>query len=469
MSVTEKNSKIEMSGKNRAVILGLSGGGDSVYLLHELVERRKTTDFYILAVHVHHGLRGEAADRDEEFSESLCEELGVDFLSGHMDVKGYAAEQGLTIEQAGREARYGLFKREARRLLEENADLLGVDIYLAHHANDQEETVLMNFLRGSGPAGLSGMRSCVDYDNVNGRLIRLIRPLLDITHEEIIDSLRARDLSWCEDATNYEPDFTRNKLRCNILPQLKEISPGLTKVCGREARLFAEIDDFLNEEAAKVFDKCAHKDGGALLFPVEELLGVHPALRHVIVRKCIDRVSGLKDISSEHVEAVEALLYAQSGREAQLPGNVKVCREFDHLSFMKKEDGDSGETAQTMTLDWEIMEVNGAGFDKNLEKYRSETYTKWFDYDKIRKYCGEGAPHLRYPQEKDFLLINSEGQKKRLAIYLKQAKIPQRKREKTLVVALGDVILWVPGLRDSAYFFVSKDTNRVLRLELKMS
>ncbi len=468
MSVVEKGTDVgKYIDENRPIILGLSGGGDSVYLLHALAEIRRTRHFYMLAVHLHHGLRGEAADRDEDFSKNLCEELGVDFLSEHVDVKGYAAEQGLTVEQAGREARYGLFKREARRLLEENADLLGVDIYLAHHANDQEETVLMNFLRGSGPAGLSGMRPCVDYDDVNGRPIRLIRPLLDITHEEIIDSLRARGLMWREDATNYEPDFTRNKLRCNILPQLKEISPGFTKVCGREAKLFAEIDDFLNEEAAKVFDKCAHKDGGALLFPVEELLSVHPALRHVIVRKCIDGVSGLKDICSEHVEQIEALLSAQSGKEVQLPGNVRVSREFECLSFIKKEDGGSDETAQDLTLDWEILEANGAEFDKNLEKYRSETYTKWFDYDKIREYCGEGAPLLRYPQEKDFLLINSEGQKKRLALYLKQAKIPQRKREKTLVVALGDVILWVPGLRDSAYFFVSGDTRRVLRLRVE--
>ncbi len=329
----------------------------------------------------------------------------------------------------------------------------------------------MNFLRGSGPVGLSGMRDLVVYENTNGRPIRLIRPLLDITHEEIIASLKERGLLWCEDATNYEADFTRNKLRCNILPQLKEISPGFTRICGREASLFAEIDDFLGSEAEREFDRLAWYEEGVLLIPVEGLLGVHPALRHVIVRKCIDEIVGLKDISLEHVDAVEALLSAQSGKEAQLPGGVRVRREFDRLSFTRisESDRDSGDEAEHLRLDWEIMDVDAAEYDKNLEKYRSESYTKWFDYDKIREYCGEGAPLLRYPQENDFLLISSEGQKKRLALYLKQAKIPQRKREKITIVAIGDVILWVPGFRDSPYFFVTRDTKRVLRICLEES
>lgn len=462
MNPKEHRASIEKYiDKKRAVIIGLSGGGDSVYLFHELIAQRKRTGFYMLAVHVHHGLRGEEADRDEKFSKGLCAENGVDFVVEHVDVRKYAEEHGLTLEQAGREVRYAAFTREAKRLLSESADLVGVDIFLAHHANDQEETVLMNFLRGSGPAGLSGMKECTAFGDEQH--IRLVRPLLSLTHQEMLDSLTDRGLSWCEDATNAESDFTRNKLRCDILPRLKEISPGFTEVCGREARLFDEIEDFLDGEVQKAFSAYAREEDGVVLFPVEELLGLHPALRHVLVRKCIDHLSGLKDISTDHVDAVESLLSAQSGKYVELPRGIRVGREFDQICFSR---ADAIRNEQTFKFNWEIVPFDEGVYDKILGKFCSESYTKWMDYDKIEKYCGEGAPQLRHPRENDYLLINRQGQKKRLALYLKQEKIPQRKRERINVVAYNDVILWVPGLRDSAYFFVTEDTRRVLRLHV---
>lgn len=447
-----------------AVILGLSGGGDSVYLLHALSALQKERQFHLTAVHVHHGLRGDAADADEHFAKRLCEELQVPFLSEHVDVKAYAAKCGLTLEQAGREVRYEVFYREAGRLLSEHPECEAVNIFLAHHANDQEETVLMHLLRGSGPAGLSGMKPCMEVFRKEGRPVRLVRPLLCMTHEEILASLRQRGLSWREDATNQELDYTRNRLRRVVLPKIRELSPGFTQICSREAAIFCEIADYMEHEAEHVLAEHLREQDGLVRFPVAVLAGLHPALRHTVVRKCIDQACGLKDVSTAHVDAAEALLNMQSGKCIKLPGNAAVWREFDHLCF--RAGAAQLHERQKMTLVWEVNAKSGAEFVKNLEKYRSECYTKWLDYDKIIEYCGEGAPELRTPKEGDYLLVNRQGQRKRLALYLKQEKIPERLRSETPVVAWGNVILWVPGHRDSVYFFITDETEKIIRLQV---
>jgi tRNA(Ile)-lysidine synthase len=452
-----------------AVILGLSGGGDSVYLFHALCALRRQQAFPFLAVHIHHGLRGADADADEAFSRTLCENAGVAFLSERVDVRARAKQNGLTLEQAGREARYEVFYREAGKMLEKYPECSAVDILLAHHANDQEETVLMNFLRGSGPAGLGGMRSCTEIFAVDGRPVRLVRPLLLMTHEALLASLRARGLSWREDATNQETDCTRNKLRGKILPEIREVSPAFTQICGREARLFSEINDFLGMQAAQVLEQYMDRQEGSVQMPVKVLGELHPALRHVVVRECIARVGGLKDVGMVHVEAVEQLLEKQSGRSVQLPGGVRVWRSFEMLMFgtegADRGAGVSGALSE-QEFSWRIYNEKGVKFLENLEEIQTCCYTKWFDYDKIKAYCGDGAPVFRTPREGDYLLVNREGQRKPLNLYLKQEKIPLKQRAVLPVVAWGNVILWVPGHRDSACFFVTEKTTQILRLDI---
>lgn len=461
----EENSDLcRWVSPHSAVILGLSGGGDSVYLLHALCALRREHEFPMLAVHIHHGLRGSAADDDERFSRALCGMLEVPFLSEHADVRAYAAEKGLTIEQAGREVRYEVFYREARRILKESAKCDAAHIFLAHHANDQEETVLMNLLRGSGVSGLSGMKQCTEVFRTDGKPVRLIRPLLGMTHEEILASLSRRGLKWCEDATNQELDYTRNRLRGEVLPKIRELSPGFTRICGREAALFGELDDYMEQEAERVLAAHMSARDGLALVPAAVLSELHPALRHAVIRRCIGRVCGLKDVCTAHIDAAEALLHTQSGRRVCLPKNASVCREFDNLCFMTGGAKPCG--AQDMSLSWEVCAQNGAEFLKNLKKSDIQCYTKCLDYDKIKEYCGDGAPVLRTPLDGDYLLINRQGQKKRLALYLKQEKIPERLRSQTPVVAWGNIILWVIGHRDSAYFFVTEKTEKILRLRV---
>ena len=176
------------------VVVALSGGGDSVCLLSVLVKLREEMGLKLLAVHVHHGLRGEEADRDMEFSERLCRELKVKFDCAMADVKGTAQEMGLSLEEAGRKLRYEFLEKK-------RVEFGGGKIAVAHHKDDQAETILYHLCRGTGLKGLGGM---------SPRRETVIRPLLCVGKEEILAYLREEKLEWCLDSTNLETEYTRN-------------------------------------------------------------------------------------------------------------------------------------------------------------------------------------------------------------------------------------------------------------------
>jgi tRNA(Ile)-lysidine synthase len=184
----------------------------------------------------------------------------------------------------------------------------------------------------------------------------------------------------------------------------------------------------------------------------------------VVVRLCLEETCGLTDVGMVHVEAVEGLLDKQSGKRVCLPRGGIACRCFGSLVF---EAGETEPQAEPeLSFSWQVEAFSGTEFLKNLKKISTSCYTKWFDYDKIKACCGSGAPVLRTPREGDYLFVTREGQRKRLSIYLKQEKIPQKQRAAQPVVAWGNVILWVFGHRDSACFFVTEETTQILRLDI---
>ena len=201
----------EMTAPGDAVIVALSGGADSVCLL-TVLKQLATPEFLLRAVHVHHGIRGAEADRDKAFAQKLCESLSVPLCVAYCHVPAYAAEHGLSEEEAGRILRYQVLEKEAGKWEQELPAGSRVKIALAHHRDDNAETILHHLLRGSGLTGLAGIRP------VQGRRIR---PLLCVGREEIRAYLEAGHISWCEDSTNQSPDYTRNRIRSQVLPLLK--------------------------------------------------------------------------------------------------------------------------------------------------------------------------------------------------------------------------------------------------------
>ena len=197
--------KYHMLQEKDHVIAGVSGGADSVCLLFMLVKLQKEMRFGLTVVHIHHGLRGESADADENYVRALCEKLDVELLAFHEDVGRYAKEQKLTLEEAGRNVRRHIFEEVCHR---KN----GTRIALAHHQNDNAETLLWNLSRGCGLKGIGGISP------VDGKYIR---PLLGVRRQEIEEYLKENNIDYCTDETNLEDHYTRNRLRNHVIPYLE--------------------------------------------------------------------------------------------------------------------------------------------------------------------------------------------------------------------------------------------------------
>lgn len=324
----------KMAEPGQRIIAGLSGGADSVCLLSLLSEIGEEFPIRLRAVHVHHGLRGEEADRDAAFSEELCRRLGAEFILRRADVRERAEICRISEEEAGRELRYGIFEEEAVRWEEEEASLPGscpgsapVRIAVAHHSGDNAETILYHLFRGSGLRGLSGIPP------VRGRVIR---PLLCLSREEILSWLSSRGLSYVTDSTNLGDGYTRNRLRNQIIPLAeREVNRGAAEHIVRAGELIGEADRFFRKRAWEVLERLMEgtlpgKEGGGLSIPGLSKLS-HIEQTYVI-RAVFERMGWeMRDLSAGHVEAVLSLLSARTGAGADLPGGVRAERSYGTL------------------------------------------------------------------------------------------------------------------------------------------
>ena len=229
-----------LSGKK--VLVGLSGGVDSVCLLHCLYQLKYEFSLTLSAAHVHHGLRGAEADRDETFAEEFCQKLDIPFYKERFDVLAYAKTNKLCVEDAGRQIRYNYFEKLKK---EYNFDYVAT----AHHSDDNTETVLMRFLRGSGIHGLAGIPVC-DKRNI-------IRPLLFVNKQDILSYAEEHQLSYVTDSSNESCEYLRNQIRNSLIPQIEGLNPGFKRSLAQNIRLYQEADAFLLEITAKTFERIA--------------------------------------------------------------------------------------------------------------------------------------------------------------------------------------------------------------------
>lgn len=233
----EKNQLIRPGD---GVVVGLSGGPDSVFLLYALHTLQARMGFTLRAVHVHHGIRGAEADRDEAFSAELCAKLAVPFQAVHVAAPAYAAQHGLSLEEAARILRYEALETARQQLTTPTAW-----VAVAHHLDDQAETVLHNLVRGAGLRGLAGMEN---------RRNHVIRPLLSIKREDILKWLEQNNILYVTDSTNADPHYTRNRIRSTVLPELREINPEASAHIAHSAALLREADAYFHALALQYVD-----------------------------------------------------------------------------------------------------------------------------------------------------------------------------------------------------------------------
>ena len=297
---------------NEPVLVALSGGADSVALLLALTE----LEIPVSACHLHHGLRGAEADRDEQFCRSLCAKLGIALTVRHADAAAYAREVHESVETAARNLRYAFFA--------EIAD--GRRTATAHTADDNLETVLFHLARGSGLDGLCGIPPVREG---------IVRPLIACTREEIEAFLAFRRQEFVTDSTNLQPAYTRNRIRQEVVPVLRALNPQAAEtVSALTARLRTDRD-YLEEQAQALLSQAA-QDGG---WRAELLADAHPALRTRALRiACQQSGMPARDFTARHVAALEALLRNPNpSAQIDLPAGFAARREYDLLRVGKKQ------------------------------------------------------------------------------------------------------------------------------------
>ena len=437
-SYIEKYNMIEAGSQ---VIVGISGGGDSVCLLFLLSKYQKRRPFHLLGIHVNHGIRGQEALRDQEYAKKLCERLGVPFTVYTYSVPAIAQQEKRSLEEAGRMVR--------RRAFEEKAASLGKKavIALAHHENDNAETVLHNLIRGTKAAGMGGIRPIQEI----GEGVAYIRPLLKVTREEIETYLRQQKIPWMTDSTNQELEYTRNRIRHKILPEMEKINPKAVSHIAQAADTFQAIEEYLTGQADMLYrEYVEQRENGYWIR--KELFLEKELMQSYVIRMVLERAADKKqDLTAFHVESILSLGKGRTGASVSLPGGVLASQVYGDLYVRLP---DSGE-APLKELELDI-------FPWENQQIPEKTYTKWFDYDKIKS-----SLEIRHRKPGDFLTVTEAGGKKKLKDYMIDCKIPREERENLTLLADAGHILWIVGYRISQYYKVTSQTKTVLKVHVK--
>ena len=434
MRVREYMKQYQMAETGDGILAAVSGGADSVCLLLLLKEFSETMGIHLAAFHLNHGLRGAEADRDEKYVRDLCETLDVPLAVVHENVAQYAREHGLSEEEAGRTLRYSHLDRVAKEL---NFNKIAT----AHHKDDDVETVLMNLFRGSGLRGLGGIQP------VRGNIIR---PLLCLTRDEIEEYLNKKGITWCEDSTNRELVYARNKVRNALVPWLKEnVNLQVGEHILKTAALAAQADEYFALQVEMILREDRTRISTAVFDAQPDIMKTY------LVRRMIAEAAGSeKDISARHIEAVCELNGPGGGTEINLPYGLKAVRGYEFLEIRHVESGsfmaeNSNISVHTQVFPW-----------KKETEIPKNQYTKWFDYDKIK-----GTLTVRFRESGDFITIG-DGKTKKLKRFFIDEKVPEEIRDKIPLVADGNHILWIVGYRISDYYKLSDTTRTVLEVRV---
>lgn len=425
------------------VVAGVSGGADSVALLHTLWSLAPSMGLTLYAAHLNHGIRGASADADEEFVRGLCEFYGVPLYRGHADVPSLARSHGQTLEQAGRDARYD-FLEEARRYF--HADVIAV----AHHMDDQAETMLLHLTRGAGLAGLTGMKP---------RRGRVIRPLLSLRRSEIEAYLLQEGLAFCTDETNLLRDGMRNRIRLDVLPYLAEhVNPAIVPALCATAELLARDETYLCENAER---ELAAARRGENAYDRTALAALPPALLGRAVRMALADAGAAANIERVHVEQVTALLRGRTGARLRVPG-ADVWADYALLRIGRlPEAADAEAFSLPLSRAGETRTPAGLFLAEEAlpEAMVRERFTACFDLDKLP---AEGlCVRTRQPGDR-FFPLNAPGRRKLKEFFIDK-KIPREKRGMPLIAA-GQEILFVPGYCVADTVKVDERTARILRV-----
>ena len=428
------------------ILIGVSGGKDSVALLHLFHKHREVLGVEPVVAHINHRLRGGESERDQDFVMELADRLGLKCFILREDVAAIARENKWSIEEAARKVRYEYM---GQLLKEEGCSRIAV----AHHRKDQAETVLMHLIRGSGIKGLGAMK----YDSN-----QIIRPLLDASREQIDDYLARECLESREDESNTDPRYARNRIRLELLPLLETYNPEIEEALCRTARISGIENDYLEQKANVHYDQICQESKNSIEFD-PGLENLHKALRNRLLIKAYGRLTG-SSLEYRYLERIEAYLASEIVKKLGLPGQVSLYR-YDGSIFLGRK---TEETAGFTLL------VEGPGSfnvgEQDLEIRILENFVEETDY--VVRGSNEGFADydklvwplsVRTRQPGDRFLVIHESKPRKLKRLLIDRKIRgERRGSLPLVVdALGRIV-FIPGIGISEYFKIDSDSSKIL-------
>ena len=451
-----------VSGQHHLVV-AVSGGQDSVCLLHVLVKLQDELDIKLHIAHLNHQLRGAESEADAEYVAQLARQLGIPATIEQRDVKSYQARQRISLEEAAREVRYSF--------LEEVAESVRASrVAAGHTTDDQAETILMHLIRGTGTRGLRGLQPSSRRQSSGGS-ITIIRPLLQVRRQETADYCQRHQLIPRIDASNLSLSPLRNRIRHQLLPQLESYNPRVVEALLRTARIAGEDLAFLDKESRRLWDSIAQRQGDTIILDKGRFLESPPALQRHLLRAAIEELLGnLKDIETRHIEEIMAALTKPAGKRFSLPGGLVFTIEYNRYllgsepaalaplpllrgEFTLKVPGD------TLLPGWRVAATI---IERAEMTDKGDDFTACFDLNKVG-----GKVLVRTRQPGDRFQPLGMSQSKKLGEFMIDAKIPRAWRQRVPVVCSSQHILWAVGWRIDDRVKVTENTSQVLRLKFE--
>ncbi len=442
-----------MINDKETVIIGVSGGMDSMCLLNVLYQLKSWYVIRMHAVHIHHGIRGKDADEDARFVSKFCKRLHIPCDIFYFNVKEEAAVHKVSEEEMGRNIRYKMFDKVSQQYLRPK-------IAVAHHENDVAETILFNLMRGTGLKGMSGIRA------VRGNVVR---PLIECSRKEIESYCCNKKIPYREDYTNTVNIYSRNKIRNHLIPYIEEnFNANWISTISQTARIIRDEDEYLGSIANTYKNQCVSvNDMNDYLIDLDKFRPLDSVIKKRIIRKVlVDMEVGLKDFEHKHIESIIKLEEKKVSKLIHLPKGMSAKRDYTHIIIMPKRDRVSSLTSFKYTVDIPsnlyLKELNETIsfklMDKKSDAFPKKMYTKWFDYDKI-----ENNLEVRTRMAGDFIYLKDTG-KKKLKDYFIDAKIPRDIRGAIPLLTDGSNVIWIVGYRMNEYYKISKSTYKILEV-----
>jgi tRNA(Ile)-lysidine synthase len=435
------------------LVVAYSGGADSTALL-DILASLPGYDLTLVMAHLNHLLRGDASEEDEIVARSAAVRYGCRFVTASVDVASLAKQKGLSLEEAGREARYTFFYEVAGKYS-------AAAVALGHHKDDQAETVLMRLLRGAGGSGLSGMRPERERHFI-------VRPLLCLTRQEIEVYLRKAGLTWREDGSNSDKRFLRNRIRHELLPYLETFNPDIVECLNRTAEVLAADEDLLDIATRSAFQFCFRITPRGAEGSVESLRSEPSGLRKRLYRKAIESVKGdLRRISFIHLAETDGLMAgSRPNGELTLPSGVRVIRSYDSLVFTLQQD-DSFPAEYELVLDCPGTYELPCGSILLVEVYDGPMPVGGSNGACEFIFPKRVLPlKVRYFRNGDRMIpVGMNGHKKLKNLFIDR-KIPQQQRRRIPLVVDRDEIVWVCGVQATEMPHASVAADSMTRLRM---